>query len=273
MEKDNGLREQIVNIISNNCSRPGFDEYTRSADDILALFKPMESEEIENTITGMTFTQPVLSYNHDGKQVISRRIATIIALALSNKISGGGCPSCGEKLNKDGRCPMTINKDEVKSGGEKEKRLTPYKLPEGSWCNHCKQNECWCIERQNNGDWGKPEKLPQPQNNIEELKKECSCDKNYGFSRSIKGICSCLRCGLPIPKKPPEFEALNQKCSKCKLWHARLFARCPYCEMDKPKPNSEGIEKLHQASFSGLAHYNIVAKINELVERVNNVCR
>ena len=31
------LREQIINIISNNCSRPGFDEYTRSADQILAL--------------------------------------------------------------------------------------------------------------------------------------------------------------------------------------------------------------------------------------------
>jgi len=34
---DNSLKEKIENIISNNCSRPGFDEYTRSADQILAL--------------------------------------------------------------------------------------------------------------------------------------------------------------------------------------------------------------------------------------------
>jgi hypothetical protein len=55
---------------------------------------------------------------------------------------------------------------------ESEKRLTPYQLPEGSWCNHCKQNECWCIERQNNGDWGKPE--PKPKDRIKELDR-----KNY----------------------------------------------------------------------------------------------
>ena len=36
------IREKIVNIIANNCSRPGFDEYTRSADQILALFPKPE---------------------------------------------------------------------------------------------------------------------------------------------------------------------------------------------------------------------------------------
>jgi hypothetical protein len=38
--KDTELREKIVNIIANNCSRPGFDEYTRSADQILSIIKP-----------------------------------------------------------------------------------------------------------------------------------------------------------------------------------------------------------------------------------------
>jgi hypothetical protein len=182
--KDNALRLdevldkyfELLTTIQGSCDDVDIIEKDRARllvqaeDEINALFKPMGEEEIENTITGMTFTQPVLSYNYNGKQVISRRIATIISQALSNKISGEkekkgwkqGC-SCyqGLSYNADPNCVIH---------GETRPPIL---------CDSCHQHA-----------YGKS---PQPQNNIE----VCRCKDPKGTTNyEMSFICST--CKKPI---------------------------------------------------------------------------
>lgn len=68
MEKelnDKSLKEKIVNIISNNCSRPGFDEYTRSADQILTLLVEKLERMKKDTFGAKVdiFKAPNIGYN------------------------------------------------------------------------------------------------------------------------------------------------------------------------------------------------------------------
>jgi len=226
MDKRRELRTQIVNIISNNCSRPGFDEYTNSADQIIALFPEPSVEEIREKVfqalgqASMCWDMtPVGVFDSSRAKRIGEELITALS-KLQIKGEGNLCKGC---VNEDMpcaegeiNCSGHIKKPHPENGGVC--CCGGIELKEGTKVvgnvAHCKTKPCYITD--------KP--LP-PQ----------ECKHEWEVLNTGSDYYKCKLCGAskreeikPLPPKPEGvcghkwgmgnfdgIDSLIYRCSKC----------------------------------------------------------